>query len=245
MQKRNIAAAHVPAVEWEAPIIKIIGLIDNPGSHPALAISIDTVVSNWSNDSAINFISRCTLYDARGTTIAVGAASNEGSCVNHGKSVRGFHYIVIKDEKSAVRLLGALSTRESIGLKFESWCTNSIAAPFYRSKSYAVDCPSDCARDYCKRLSERMSNHAICAIDNGAMNQYVSALNVAIVEAKDVFTNEIAAAISRVEPLESKIIDMSEYERARECVRLTLRDNLMPMNQARESFYIAWREHKQ
>lgn len=91
VQKRNIAAAHVPAVEWDAPIIRIVGLIDNPGAHPALAISIDTVVSNWSNDSAINFISRCALYDAKGTTIAVGAASNEGSCVNHGKSVRGFH----------------------------------------------------------------------------------------------------------------------------------------------------------
>ena len=240
VQKRNIAAAHVPAVEWDAPIIRIIGLIDNPGSHPALAISIDAVVSNWSNDSAINFISRGTIYDAKGGIIAVGAASNEGSCVNQGKSVRGFHYIVIKDEKRAVRLLESLATRENVDLKFESWCTNSIAAPFYRSKSYMVDCPLDQARDYCRRLADRIMNQKICAIDNDALKQYVSALNVAVIEAKDVFTNQIAATISKVEPLESKIVDLSEYERARKHVWLTLRDNLMPIKRARESFYIAW-----
>lgn len=242
VQKRNIAAAHVPAVEWDAPIIRIIGLIDNPGAHPALAISIDTIVSNWSNDSAINFISRGTLYDAKGVAIAVGAASNEGYCVNQGKSVRGFHYIVIKDETHAIRLLESLVTRENVALKFESWCTNSIAAPFYRSKSYMVDCPSNHARDYCKRLSERLRNHTICAIDNDALNQYESALYTAVIGGTDVFTNEFATAISKVEPLESKIVDVSEYERARGGVWLTLRDNLMPIKRARESFYIVWRK---
>lgn len=240
-QRRNMAAGRVPAISWDAPTIRVIGLISNADSPPALALSLSTVICNAGSDSAINFFSCCTLYTSAGKEIAVGAASSEGSSFESGDCAMGFHHIVIKDEACAASFLKALIERDVVNLKFEGWCTNTIASPFYRAKTYVVDCPSNVSRDFCRRLLQRLNARAACPIDLVSMQNYAHGVSVAVVEGRNQFTNEYASAVSKIEPMVSKMIEPRDYERAQQKVHEVLKECVFPMRDMRQSFYIPWK----
>lgn len=239
LQRQTTAMAHAPDISWNPPTLRIIGLVQSVNGKAALALSLDNILCNSGKESAINLISRCTLSDENDNQIASAAASYEGMRIDPEQSAQGFHYMVVNDYDRARHLLENLVKRASVNVRFESWYSGLIAVTLYKSINYALDCPSDHSRAYCQSLLDRLNDNTVGEKDQVAMDVFAKGLSSVVTTGQDTFITEFACSITRLAPIESRIVDGFEYEKVRKAIRLIIKANMLPIRGMQHSFYVA------
>lgn len=240
-QRLQHKAENMPYVEWDAPVLHVIGVCKE-GKRLGLAMVLKIKVGSFGKEPVLNFVSQCEIQDDNGVVLAQMACSNQGSSFTDEVNLLGLHYSFLENTTAAVKILNSLVNRNPVRLIVRACYMNHAGETFIRKKQYELDCPASDDRRIFERLAKMISaGWAEDEESDRELGEFIKSINTLIIEDKDTFTQPFAMAITKVAPLEAGAILSSEYERNVKGWMDILRANAFPITCAQLSFFVKTR----
>ena len=236
-QKLQRDAANAPCIEWDAPVMHVVGLCQKPSGEKGLALLIKLKVCNLGDVSVTNFIAKCVIQDDSGGVVLTTACGALGTTFTSKKNLIEMHFAFSSDKSRCCHLLDALVERRQLKLTVEAYYMNCAGGSFHRKKIYVLDCPDSYAREQLQEMSKRVKNNwSISGIDLSKCVDFVTSLNTIIVEDRDTFTAPVAMGIATRDFLEMGPVMQSEYNHFVKRCKKVVGANELPIANAGVSF---------